>query len=329
MVESSVLKSESARVKKGMGWGLFSGIAWGADGVVLGIALAMAPFAGVGGAIFAAPWAAPLVAAAMHDGLAGAWLLLHLLVTGKLKEFARSFATRPGRIICVGAVLGGPVGMSGYLIAINYAGPSYAIPVTALYPAVASVMAVFILKEKITARVWAGIVLCVAGAVVIGYTPPAGGAYPHFYIGIAFALVAALGWAAEGVMSTRAMDSVDPSVAINIREVTSFAVYIVVVLPLAGALGVFSDAFSAESFRFLMLAGFLGAAAFLSWYRGLSMAGVGRTMSLNVTYALWGVVFGAIFTDVSLTVPLVVGAVVITAGALLVVSGPGNQRSSA
>lgn len=307
--------NDAVRVRGGLAWGLFSGVTWGLTGVVLGLALLRAPFAGGGVAL-----AAPLAAAAMHDGLAALWLFLFNLFAGRRGEFGRVLASGPGRAVCLAAVFGGPVGMSGYLLAIRYAGAAYAIPVTALYPAVASVLAVFFLKERITARVWCGIALCVAGAAVIGYSPPAGGAFPRFYLGIAFALLATLGWGAEGVLSASAMKKIDPAVAVNIREAVSFVVYLVAVLPLAGALGVFRDVFGAESFRILLLAGFLGGLSFLSWYRGLSMAGVGRAMSLNVTYALWGVVFGAIFTDVDLTVSLVIGAVVITAGALLVVS---------
>ena len=37
------------------------------------------------------------------------------------------------------------------------------------------------------------------------------------------------------------------------------------------------------------------------------MAGVSRAMALNITYALWGVLFGALFTDVEITRSLVIG----------------------
>jgi len=54
--------------RSGLAWALFSGVCWGAEGVVLGIALAMTPFVG------AAALVAPLVAAALHDLLATGWM---------------------------------------------------------------------------------------------------------------------------------------------------------------------------------------------------------------------------------------------------------------
>lgn len=43
----------------------------------------------------------------------------------------------------------------------------------------------------------------------------------------------------------------------------------------------------------------------------MNMAGVSRAMALNITYALWGVLFGALFTDVEITRSLVIGAAAI------------------
>lgn len=43
---------------------------------------------------------------------------------------------------------------------------------------------------------------------------------------------------------------------------------------------------------------------------------------LNITYALWGVLFGALFTDVEITRSLVIGAAAIFVGMFLVIGNP-------
>ena len=86
------------------------------------------------------------------------------------------------------------------------AGPAYVLPITSLYPAIAALLALVFLKEHVSLRAWGGLALCVIGAIAIGYTPPEGAGGGLFYLGIAFAFLAAFGWAAEGVCVTSGMD---------------------------------------------------------------------------------------------------------------------------
>ncbi|MCB7225019.1 EamA family transporter, partial [Anaerostipes caccae] len=66
-------------------------------------------------------------------------------------------------------------------------------------------------------------------------------------------------------------------------------------------------------------AGLVGCVSYRCWYTAMNMTGVCRAMALNVTYALWGILFSALFTNVTVTRNLVAGAVVIVAGIVLVV----------
>lgn len=322
-----------AHARRGLGWGLFSGAVWGLDGVLLGIALGLAPFT-AGGSLFAAP----LVGAALHDGIAACWLLLLNVSAGKRREFARALATRPGRIVCLAALCGGPVGMTGYALGIAHAGTPYAMAVSAVYPAVGALLAVVFLKERIPARAWFGIVVSVAGAMIIGFTPAAGRG-PHFHLGVAFSLMAALGWGLESVLSTHGMDLLDPDIAINLRELVSFAVFLAVILPLFHGYGILAGVIHGGPLPLLAAAGLCGALSYGTWYRAMNMTGVGRAMALTITYALWSIVYAAALgrlhlttQAVGLTPNLIIGAVTITIGALLVVANPGellHLRSSA
>lgn len=46
------------------------------------------------------------------------------------------------------AVIGGPIGMTGYVLAINYMGASIGAVASAVFPAIGAILAYFFLKEK-------------------------------------------------------------------------------------------------------------------------------------------------------------------------------------
>ncbi len=336
-VQDMILQQEIDYAKKGLLWGVISGVTWGLDGVILwSFALVAFPFWSDAYPMWVAYVLAPIVGAAMHDGFAGLWLFLYNLATGRAAEYMRVLKTKPGRIVVLGAMCGGPIAMSGYLVGAGMASLPYALAVVACNPAVGVILASIILKEKIVPRVWLGIILCIAGAIVINWFPPEGD-YPMFYLGIGISLLATFGWGAEGFLSTFGMDMVDPDIAIGIREKASFVVYMIVVVPLVAVfLGVglffgweiFAISFTTKSIIFLAIASFLGGLSYLTWYRALNMTGVARAMSLNITYALWAIIFTALFgmigimDPVSMSKTLIIGAVMITLGAVLICANP-------
>jgi drug/metabolite transporter (DMT)-like permease len=309
---SSPAVSDTYR-RSGLAWALLSGVFWGADGVILGIALAMAPFAG------ATALVAPLAAAALHDVLATGWMVSFNAATGRLRTLPRSLATRQGLVLCAAAVIGGPVAMSGYLFGIKYAGAAYALALSATYPAVGAVLSRVFLREQVTRRGWLGIAVTVAGAVIATYTPPAGET-PHFYLGIALAAVATLGWGVEGVLAIHAMKAVEPVVAGTLRMATSAFVYLVVVLPLVGGLTVLASAVDGASFWVVLAAAAAGATSYLTYYAANHLVGASRAMPINSLYAVWAIVFSIVFTGLHPTIQLVAGVLITFGGALLVVT---------
>jgi len=319
--QAAVAKRDLDFAKLGLAWALMSGMLWGLNGVVLDQGLRQEPFAD------AALWLlAPLTAAAIHDTAAGLWCLLYNTSSGRLREIGRSLFTRPGLMVCLGGLFGGPVGMGGFLVGIKLAGPAYALPITSLYPAIASALAVVFLKERIRPRAWCGLALCIAGAVVVGASPPEGGTGAGFSLGIAMAALATIGWGAEGVLSTSGMDLLDPAVALNIRQLVSGATYLLAVLPLLGGWAVLGRAAFSPSTLILLAAAGVGATSYMLWYRAMNMTGVSRAMAISVSYSLWGILFSALFTEAAVTASLTAGAMVIMAGMLLVV---GNVRDIA
>ncbi len=305
--------------RKGIFTGLFSGCTWGMNSVLLGLALGLVPAMGEKAAIFAIP----LAAACMNDFIAGLWLLIYNGVAGRLQEIIRSLKTFPGLMVCVAALLGGPVANSGYLLGISMAGPAYALTITALYPIVGAILSRIFLKQQIVPRVWVGMLLSVIGAIVISYVPPEGGNSSTFYLGILFASLAALGWGAEAVLAVFGMSMIDPKIAINIRELTSGTVLAIFVLPLVGGWAVISKVLTLpETFGVFAIAALAAAVSYLAWYKANTTIGVAKGMALNGTYVAWGVIFSVVFLNSPLTQNLVIGSGLVLIGATLVAINP-------
>lgn len=310
---------ELSYAQKGISRGLLAGATWGLDGVLMGVVLALSPFINNKNILVV-----PLVVACLHDGFAALWLFIHNVIKGKWRDYKRTLMTKPGRMIILAGTLGGPIGMSGYLLAINFSGASYTAAITAAYPAIGAVFGYIFLKEKTSARVWIGIILAIVGSFIVGFIPPEGSKFPHFYLGIGLAIVATIGWALEGVISTYGMDLVDSDIAIGIREASSFIIYIIAILPIFKGVGyqIAIDSLMTKSGWYISGIGLIGGISFLSWYRGMNMIGVGRAMGLNVTFALWSVFFGWLLTDLQITSNLILGVVIISIGTILTIGNP-------
>ena len=307
--------------------GTLSGATWGMDTVLLGLAMTMLPFTEnpillVSGTI---------ICSMLHDVFAAFWMLVIMGTRGRLKELKRAVWSRDGKFCILGALLGGPLAMTFYLLAIAKGGAALTATVTACYPLLGSAMAVRVLREKMNLRGWVGLLICVLGIAYIGYVP-SDNSNIDVIGGIGFALVAAIGWASEAVVCGYGMKSgkVDPQMALLIRELTSGLAYMLIVTPvLVGGYGNVLDGVSAIfSDRLcwitLVLTALLGMVSFLCWYTSINSIGASRALCLNVTYSFWAVIFGLFILGGEFSYNVVIGSVVIVLGVIVatVVSKP-------
>lgn len=304
-------------LRKGYISGIFSGVTWGLDTVLIGVAMAMAPFVEnplllVGGTF---------VCSMLHDVFAGFWMFIIMGSKGRIKELGKALRTKDGLFCVLGALFGGPLAMTFYMLAIAKGGPALTATVTACYPLLGSAMAVIILKEKMRIRGWMGLLICILGIVYIGYTPSEEQSV-NVMGGIMLALVAAIGWATEGVVCGYGMKAgkVDPQMALFIRELTSGIVYLLIITPimLGGYPEMFDGMFAVFSYfpawGTLLVTALIGMASFFMWYTAIDLIGAARALCLNVTYSFWAVVFSLIFIGGGLSMHIVIGSIMVIAG---------------
>ncbi|RKD35121.1 DMT family transporter [Lacrimispora algidixylanolytica] len=319
MTAASADKQMAAINKKfrvtGISTGAFSGLTYGIYTVLVLLAGRYAPLAGAAGLL-----AGPYVCSGLNDLFAGIWLTIYNAKSGRIREMGRSLNTFPGKMIVLGSILGGPIANGAYLVGLALAG-AYAIPISALCALFGAIFARIFLKQKITKRVTAGMLVCVVGAIIINWAKPEGS--PNFTLGIICAFIAAISWALEGVCSTYGGAMIDTDVAVNLRQLISGIVDLFIILPIVGGLGLLGGTLSAGvPVIWLAVAGLSAAVSFVCWYKSNSTVGCAVGMSLNVTYAFWGVFFCILFLGQAITPTIVIGSIVIVLGAILVTMNP-------
>lgn len=292
--------------------GIIAGITWAIATVVLGIALGMTPFCSTEQAIFLAPF----VSTFLHDACSAIWSAAYNGVKGNLGNVWKAFKTKSGKFVVLAAIIGGPIGMTGYVMAVNYMGASIGAVASAIFPAIGTILAYFFLKEKMKWYQWVFLIFTLLGVYGLSYSPDL--QIANFWLGLLGALMCAFGWGIEAVILAKSLT--DPEVtdeyALQIRQTTSALFYGIVILPVLKGWG-FTASLVTTGTGWLLptiaIAGFFATISYLFYYKAIAQIGASKAMALNVTYCAWAIVFTVlILGDTSvLTVSTVVCALVV------------------
>lgn len=298
--------------------GIFAGVMWALETVILGIALGwdFISTPGEGAAL------APLVCTFLHDAFSAIFLWIYVFGKGEGKQALRVFGLSDFKWLAVASAVGGPIGMTGYVMAVNYMGSSVGAIASAVYPAIGSVLAFVFLKQKLKGYQWLFLIFTLLGVLGIGYSSNLD--INNFALGIIGAFMCAFGWGTEGVILSKCMqnDDVKSDYALMIRQSTSALVYGLVILPIFKGFDFTSRFFKAENASVLLviaLAALCATISYLLYYKTIAAKGVAKAMALNITYTAWSTVFSVMFLrDFSLLNinTLGCGAVIVICGIL-------------
>ncbi|MBI9091267.1 MAG: hypothetical protein JEZ12_18805 [Desulfobacterium sp.] len=275
--------------------------------------------------------------AALNDTLSAVWALAIAAIRGRAGDFFRCLQTKPGLVMVVAALIGGPFASTCYVIGLMKAG-SIVVPIAALCPVFGAILARFMFKQELTARIMLGIGICIAAAFMIGSTGLGGDAPEGMLTGIGFGLLAAFGWGFEGCVCGYGTSMIDSEIGITIRQVTSGLSNLIILVPIFGmmdsagvdAMGLVVQGFTdGPSMFWFAISGLCAYLSFMFWYKGNSMCGAALGMSCNATFSFWGpfccwLVMGVIFgiEGWSLAPIAWAGAVVMIAGIFVIALNP-------
>lgn len=285
--------------------GIIAGITWAVETIVLGIALAMSPFVSTEQAILLAPFASTF----LHDLFSAIWSCVYNGVRGNLPNVVKALKTKSGKFVALAAVIGGPVGMTGYVLSVANMGASIGAVASAIFPAIGAVLAYFFLKEKMSWYRWVFLILSLFGVYGLSYSPEIN--ITNFWLGFAGTLMCAFGWGIEAVIIAKSVqdEAVTDEIALQIRQTTSAIVYGIIILPVMKGWGFTVSLFSGTGWLIpvIAIAALFATASYLFYYKAISQIGASKAMALNITYSAWAVIFSIIFLgDHSLLNPVTI-----------------------
>lgn len=326
---------------KGITLAILSGMCYGLYSAFLTVGMGEGVWSlWYGGAIssaFTVTFVLGALGSAVNDTVSAIWSALVAASQGKLGDVFRCLRTKPGLVMVVCALIGGPIASTAYVVSLQMAG-SMVIPITALCPAIGAILARILFKTPLTKRMLLGIAICITASIMIGSTSFGADAPPNLALGLLIALIAALGWGIEGCVAGYGTTLVDYQIGITIRQGTSGLSNLFILVPLMCLIGgdiaqapelVISAFTSGNAMIFFALSGFFAMFAYSLWYKGNSMCGAPLGMACNGAYSFWGpffcwIILGVVFgQDGWALAPIAwVAAVVMVIGICLIAFNP-------
>lgn len=294
--------------------GLLGGFFWGINTVVIGVALSMTPFARTEQVIFLAPFISTFI----HDFFSSVWMFIYMAIKKQSGEFLQALKTKSGKFIVLAALLGGPVGMTGYVLSIKYIGAGYTAIISSMFPAVGAFLSYIFLKEKMRTDQIIGLTASVGGVIALGYTP-GGSEVDNIVIGFMFALLCVFGWAAEAVIIAYGLRDAEitDDQALQIRQLTSALFYGIIILPLMQGWGITLDILPTTTSAIIVAAALFGTTSYLFYYKAINKIGATKAMALNITYSAWAIVFGFLLLGETVSLKEIIAGLVIISGSIV------------
>ena len=296
--------------------GILAGMTWAVETVVLGIALGMSPFLATEQAILLAPF----VSTFLHDACSALFMFIYNAVRGNLKGLFGVCRTRDFKWLVLASAIGGPIGMTGYVLAVNYLGASVGAVASAVYPAIGTALAYVFLKEKVKWYQWIFLAMTLLGVFGLSYSPDLN--VKNFWLGLLGAFMCAFGWGIEAVILAKCLkdDSIKTEYALNIRQTVSALIYGVIILPILGGWDLTVDLFTQGTGMLIptvAIAALAATVSYLFYYSAIGRLGASKAMALNITYTAWAILFTVIILrDLSVLKPftLLCAGVIVVCG---------------
>ena len=266
--------------RSGQLFGVLSGLFWGLGTVVLGIVLNQLTSYGYKGS---------LSTTFIHDSISFLILLVLLILTSKFRIFFKTLFSKSGIAIISAALLGGPIGMGAYILAIENLSPSFAASISAIYPAFGALLAYLLLKEHISKRQIIGLLISVGAIMFMGLGPDLD--VKNGLLGFLSIAICIVGWGSEAVIISWALkDEIDSTIALTIRQMTSSLVYLLMIMPILGYDAASFVVLKKSLLLIVILASFLGTFSYIFYYKAIDVLGATQAMALNITYPFWAFV---------------------------------------
>ena len=249
--------------------GILAGITWALETVLLGIALGMSPLVSTEQAILLAPFLGTF----LHDATSAIFMLIYNACRRNLKNMLSVLKSKSLPWLVLASAIGGPIGMTGYVLAVNNLGASIGAVASAVYPAIGTVLSCVFLKEKVKWYQWVFLGFTLLGVYGLSYSPAI--SVENFWLGLLGAFLCAFGWGIEAVILAKCFK--DPRIkneyALTVRQTVSALIYGAFILPALNGWGFAVDLLRGDTallFPTIAAAALCATISYLFYYKAIS-----------------------------------------------------------
>lgn len=314
---------------KGVSLGLSSGLFWAIDTILIGYILATSTFL----SFTEIAMAAPLISTFLHDAMSAIWMFVIMGVRGELKKTLGKLKTRSGLYVVLAAALGGPLGMTFYVLSVQTIGASFSATISAVYPAVGAFFAFFLLKDRLKLKNWAGLLMSITSIILLSYSGDLINGLT-VSIGFIFILLCIFGWGMEAVICAYGMkdDEVSPIQALLIRQLTSAVIFGFIIIPMFVGHSYTGQVLSSSAIWIIAGIALAGTLSYIFYYSAINLIGPVRAMGLNISYSAWAILIDVVILGGVFSLKNLLFAALIIAGAIITVmefdkKGKNNNES--
>ena len=308
--------------KYGVIAGLFSGITWALYTIINNLITKNIIF----NSYIEKMFIPVLVIVFLHDFFSSIWLFFYLWRKRKLFELKRTIKSKNMFLIFLGTLFGGPIGMSGYLLGIKYMGASYTASFSCTYLILGTILSVVFLKEKINLKMIIAVLINMAGIFILNFQVNEMDSDKISILGIFSLILCIFGWALEGLIASYILKyknvDTEPSIAIFIRQLTSTVFYSFLIIPYIRAYNLVFIVLKSNIALYIALISVIGSLSFFLWYYSMSIVGVARGISLNISYIIWTIIFEIIVFNVKFQLNFIVASILLIVSVILIAISP-------
>ena len=271
--------------------GLFSGFLWASDTVLINTVFLNDVTLAV----------LPLIMAGIHDLISVFVITVIAGMSSNIHKIIRDVRSKGAKFIGMAALLGGPIGLSAYILAIYFLGPFLVCVITSLYPAIGSILAHIFLGERRKVYQWIALAISIGAVILLGITYDS--VIQNIWLGLVAAIICAVAWGSEAVICSWTLGKyeLDDTSALLIRQASSTvaSAIIMIALIIGGFSVVGVSDLVLDKMNWLWIAATCGALSYMFYYKAINRIGASRAMAVNSSYSgfailinmlVWGVV---------------------------------------
>lgn len=292
--------------------GLISGLLWGIDTILIQYTTNNL------NSIFFNTIHISIIVAFFHDAFSSIYISLICFINkSKIKKLEHiKLSTKI--LIIISSIFSGPIGMTGYVLAIEYLGVGYSASISATYPIISYILSFFILKDKLNLKKFIGLLFVISSVILISYDASS---VSNFYLGIFSIFLCVMGLGFESVVCSYVMDKdkINPIQILKIRQISSSLFYIIVIIPnINYSFSLNINLFDLEFINIILLTSFFGTLSYMFYYISNNKIGAIKSTILNVTYVFWSIILNIIFFDENISLILLFSSILLTLGIITV-----------